>query len=195
MFTGARAPGILANLKVLTNATRKFSKLVIHVDANDVQLRQSDITKNNVKAVCELASTISDSVICSGPLPAYQGDEIHSRLSSLNGWMSKWCPQNNIGFIGQLSPYVTQTSCCFNCACRLQKTTGKMSCCAVGCQNRKSVNSSLKFYRIPSTHTPFNANRRLLWLQALRRADWKEDQIKNARLCSSHFISGELALC
>ncbi len=25
--------------------------------------------------------------------------EIHSRLSSLNGWVSKWCPQNNIGFI------------------------------------------------------------------------------------------------
>ncbi len=32
-------------------------------------------------------------------LPAYRGDEIHSRLLSLNGWMSKWCPQNNIGFI------------------------------------------------------------------------------------------------
>ncbi len=29
----------------------------------------------------------------------HRGDEIHSRLSSLNGWMSKWCPQNNIGFI------------------------------------------------------------------------------------------------
>ncbi len=38
-------------------------------------------------------------VICSGPLPAYRGDEIYSRLLSLNGWMSKWCPQNNIGFI------------------------------------------------------------------------------------------------
>ncbi len=48
---------------------------------------------------CELASTMSDTVICSGPLPAYWGDEIHSRLSSLNGWMSKWCPQNTIGFI------------------------------------------------------------------------------------------------
>ncbi len=26
-------------------------------------------------------------------------DEIHSRLLSLNSWMSKWCPKNNIGFI------------------------------------------------------------------------------------------------
>ncbi len=87
---GARAPDILANLKVLANAKRKFSKIVIHAGANDVRLRQSEITKNNVKEVCELASTMSDTVICSGPLPAYRGDEIHSRLSSLNGWMSKW---------------------------------------------------------------------------------------------------------
>ncbi len=60
---------------------------------------QSEITKYNVKEVCELASMISDTVICSGLLPVYRGDEIHSRLSSLNGWMSKWCLQNNIGFI------------------------------------------------------------------------------------------------
>ncbi len=66
---------------------------------NDVRLRQSEITKYNVKEVCELASAMSDTVICSGPLPVYRGDEIHSRLLSLNGWMFKWCPQNKIGFI------------------------------------------------------------------------------------------------
>ncbi|XP_073679766.1 uncharacterized protein [Garra rufa] len=98
-LSGARAPDILANLKVLANVICKFSKIVIHVGTNDVRLRQSEITKNNVKEVCELASTMSDTVICSGPLPDYRGDEIHSRLPSLNGWMSKWCPQNNIGFI------------------------------------------------------------------------------------------------
>uniref|UniRef100_A0A9J8CWP1 SGNH hydrolase-type esterase domain-containing protein n=1 Tax=Cyprinus carpio carpio TaxID=630221 RepID=A0A9J8CWP1_CYPCA len=96
---GARAPDILANLKVLANAKRKYSKIVIHAGANDVRLRQSEITKSNIKEVCELASMMSDTVICSGPLPAYRGDEMHSRLLSLNGWMSKWCPQNNIGFI------------------------------------------------------------------------------------------------
>ncbi|XP_059897485.1 uncharacterized protein LOC132449708 isoform X1 [Gadus macrocephalus] len=69
-----------------------------------------------------------------------------------------------------------------------------MSCCAVGCQNRNSVNSDLKFYRIPSDNNSFNANRRRRWLQAIRRSDWNKDLIKNARLCSSHFISGEVSM-
>ncbi len=77
---GARAPDILANLQVLANAKLKFSKIVIHVSTNYVRLRQSEITKNNVKEVCELANTMSDTVICSGLLPAYRGNEIHSRL-------------------------------------------------------------------------------------------------------------------
>ncbi len=104
----ARAPDFLANLKVLANAKRKFSKIIIHVGTNDVQLCQSEMSKNNVKEVCELANTMSDTVICSGPLPAYGGDEIHSRLLSLNGWMSKWCPQNN-RFYRQLDSFWGQT--------------------------------------------------------------------------------------
>ncbi|XP_051739579.1 uncharacterized protein LOC127506786 [Ctenopharyngodon idella] len=96
---GARAPDIKANLKVLANANRKYSKIIIHVGTNDVRLRQSEITKINIKEVCELASTMSGEVICSGPLPVRRSDEIVSRLSSLSGWLSKWCPQNNIGFI------------------------------------------------------------------------------------------------
>ena len=84
---------------MLANANRKYSKIIIHVGTNDVRLRQSEITKINIKEVCELASTMSEEVICSGPLPVRQSDEIVSRLSSLNGWLSKWCPQNNIGFI------------------------------------------------------------------------------------------------
>ncbi|XP_048037409.1 uncharacterized protein LOC125262625, partial [Megalobrama amblycephala] len=96
---GARAPDIKANLKVLANANHKYSKIIIHVGTNYVRLRQSEITKINIKEVCELASTMSGEVICSGPLPVRRSDEIVSRLSSLNGWLSKWCPQNNIGFI------------------------------------------------------------------------------------------------
>jgi lysophospholipase L1-like esterase len=96
---GARAPDIKANLKVLANANRKFSKIIIHVGTNDVRLRQSEITNINIKEVCELTSTMSRTVICSGPLPVRRSDEIVSRLCSLNRWLSKWCPQNNIEFI------------------------------------------------------------------------------------------------
>ncbi|XP_067256463.1 uncharacterized protein [Chanodichthys erythropterus] len=98
-FPRVRAPDIKANLKVLANANRKYSKIIIHIGTNDVRLRQSEITKINIKEVCELTSTMSGEVICSGPLPVRRSDEIVSRLSSLNGWLSKWCPQNNIGFI------------------------------------------------------------------------------------------------
>ncbi len=81
-------------------------RLLIHAGANDVRLRQSEITKNNVKEVCELASTMSDTVICSGPPPCLPvGDEIHSRLSSLNAGCPKWCPQNSIGFIDNLTSF------------------------------------------------------------------------------------------
>ncbi|XP_073727851.1 uncharacterized protein [Misgurnus anguillicaudatus] len=96
---GARTSDIRSKLKVLANAKRKFSKIVIHAGTNDTRLRQSEITKDNIKEMCEIAKTMSDNVICSGPLPAYRGDETHSRLVSLNGWMSKWCPQHNVGFI------------------------------------------------------------------------------------------------
>ncbi len=70
-LTGARAPDILENVKVLANAQHKFIKIVIHVGNNDVRLCQSEINTNNVKEVSELANTMSDTVICSGPLLAY----------------------------------------------------------------------------------------------------------------------------
>lgn len=96
---GARASDIKSKLNILANAKLRFSRIVIHLGVHEVMLRQSEITKKNIQELCDLAKTMSDTVICSGPLPSYWGDELFSRLSALHDWMSKWCPQNNIGFI------------------------------------------------------------------------------------------------
>ena len=64
------------------------------------------------------------------------------------------------------------------------------NCCAVGCSNTRNKYPELSFYRIPKGKTVFERNRRELWLKALRRKDWPEHQIDNAKLCSKHFISG-----
>ncbi|XP_065114905.1 uncharacterized protein [Paramisgurnus dabryanus] len=65
------------------------------------------------------------------------------------------------------------------------------SCCVFGCQNRRNstFGSKLKFYRIPAD-IPSQKSRRQLWLNAIRRTDWTETIINNARVCSAHFISG-----
>ncbi|KAK7944468.1 hypothetical protein WMY93_000196 [Mugilogobius chulae] len=58
-------------------------------------------------------------------------------------------------------------------------------------RNVKGPEAAIVFLKlIPSTRTPFKANRRRLWLQAIRRTDWNEQIIKHATICSDHFISG-----
>ena len=64
-------------------------------------------------------------------------------------------------------------------------------CCVYGCTNCYST-GGLKFYRTPTGLRPFQSNWRRLWLQAIKRVDWIEDIIKNARVCSAHFISGKV---
>ncbi|KAM8738424.1 zinc finger protein 260-like isoform X1 [Acanthopagrus latus] len=68
-----------------------------------------------------------------------------------------------------------------------------MSCCAPGCKNRHGKHQ-LHFYRIPSSRTPFDANRRRLWLLAIKRTFWTHETLRNARICSAHFISGECSM-
>ncbi|XP_065144923.1 uncharacterized protein [Paramisgurnus dabryanus] len=66
------------------------------------------------------------------------------------------------------------------------------TCCVVGCENRTS--SGVNFFRIPAGSHPFQKNRRNLWLRAIKRADWDNAKVKEARVCSAHFISGEASL-
>ncbi|XP_047128117.1 uncharacterized protein LOC124808946 [Hydra vulgaris] len=57
--------------------------------------------------------------------------------------------------------------------------------------NRIKGDKNLSFYRIPFGNTETSKNRRVLWLQALKRENWPINMIDNARLCSKHFISGK----
>ncbi|VEN45408.1 unnamed protein product, partial [Callosobruchus maculatus] len=71
-------------------------------------------------------------------------------------------------------------------------------CCVVNCGSR-SNRDNLHFYRIPQVlkhahRTDLNelsALRRQKWLEAIKRKDFSETKIKNARVCSKHFISGK----
>ncbi len=58
------------------------------------------------------------------------------------------------------------------------------SCCAVGCTNRFSKDSTLKFYRFPQ-----DAERKPRWVAAINRKDWQPGE--SSRVCSAHFMSGE----
>ena len=69
-----------------------------------------------------------------------------------------------------------------------------MNCCIRGCQYRSDF---IKFYKFSSKNTLFEQRRRRDWLQAIKRDDWKrlkwsESRISKQRICSFHFISGEM---
>ncbi|XP_056637412.1 uncharacterized protein LOC130445669 isoform X1 [Diorhabda sublineata] len=73
-------------------------------------------------------------------------------------------------------------------------------CCVINCSSN-SKRDKVKFFRIPKIlsfkhRTDLNelsAVRKRRWLDAINREDFTEDRLKNARICSKHFITGKPA--
>ncbi|XP_072314199.1 uncharacterized protein [Eucyclogobius newberryi] len=104
-YPGARMGDIEGNLRLLKQSRDRFRRVVIHAGGNDAQRRQSEVLRVQVAAVCELAKSMSDTVIFSGPLPNRINAELYSRLSAFNSWLSRWFPQNNVVFIDNWSAF------------------------------------------------------------------------------------------
>ncbi|KAK3557298.1 hypothetical protein QTP70_026680, partial [Hemibagrus guttatus] len=98
---GARSPDIAGNLRVL--GKHRFSKIIFHVGANDIRLRQSEVTKSNIAEVCKLAKAMSDAVVCSGPNATWQCSLQQVMVAELLD--VQVVLRNNVGFIGNWSSF------------------------------------------------------------------------------------------
>lgn len=101
----ATANNIRSYLYQLATANAKYSKIIIHLNSTEVHLCPLDTTKGNVASLCNLAKTLSKSVVLSGPFPDQSSDERFSSIYWFNCWLSRWCPINNVGFIDNWSAF------------------------------------------------------------------------------------------
>ena len=60
------------------------------------------------------------------------------------------------------------------------------SCCAIGCTYRHVKGSPIVMYRIPK-----NEIVRKLWVQAIKRDNWKPTA--SSRICGQHFPTGKIS--
>ena len=98
-YPGARVGDIEGHLRLLKQGGKRFRRVVIHAGGNDARRRQSEVLKLQVGAVCELAKSMLDTVIYSGPLPNLVNDEMYSRLSSFNCWLSRYCREHSVVYV------------------------------------------------------------------------------------------------
>ncbi|CAN9516023.1 unnamed protein product [Ophioblennius macclurei] len=68
-------------------------------------------------------------------------------------------------------------------------------CCVSRCKNQTNRKPIFGFYRVPAGIDPFLVNKRLLWEEAIQKANGgKQELVANAHVCAAHFISGEASL-
>lgn len=71
-------------------------------------------------------------------------------------------------------------------------------CCVIKCGSRGN-RDNVGFFRIPRVLTPNHKKhlielsilRRQQWIAAIKRDDFTESKLKNAQVCSKHFLGGK----
>lgn len=69
-------------------------------------------------------------------------------------------------------------------------------CAVYGCTNRSNRETDRKFFGFPGIRDRRGRElvegkqRRMLWLNAINREDLTEEKLRNASVCSDHFITG-----
>ena len=104
-YPGARLGDIEGNLRQIRKSKNRYRHIIVHAGGNDVRRGQSEVVKTQVEAVCTLAKSMCEKVVFSGPLPDFSSSERFSRFSAFNRWLSKWCPENDVGFIDNWSSF------------------------------------------------------------------------------------------
>ncbi|XP_040050466.2 uncharacterized protein LOC120829919 [Gasterosteus aculeatus] len=67
------------------------------------------------------------------------------------------------------------------------------ACCVSGCKSTSA--GGLQFFKVPVGSMPFTANRRRLWLRALKRVNGSTKELaRNSFVCGAHFKSQRAAL-
>ena len=116
---------------------------------------------------------------------------IFAKTGSQPSW---WCVAT-----WHVERYLASRYCCYD---SLGKNAIIMPylCAVKGCSNNSSRDKQFRFYRFPKVidnqgqeTRKLSEERRRKWLENLDRKNMDEINLNNTRICSKHFISGEVS--
>lgn len=93
---------IAVQIPTILNHAKENDTVMLHVGANNIRLRQSEILKKDFNELVETVRNTSPAIriLISGPLPTYRrGNESYSRLFAFNNWLETYCKNEHLSFI------------------------------------------------------------------------------------------------
>ena len=80
-------------------------RLILHIGARDTEKQQSELLKDNFRALFQTLKSFNLEVCISAPLPPMRGSERFSRLYGLNEWLSTACREECFKFIDNFNEF------------------------------------------------------------------------------------------